>query len=88
MGAPSVYFVLAVPQDGIASPADFNAHASRSTCGASGTAPRPAGAGTLTGPDASGYYTVTLTGVDGAGQRGDADRRPGLFVQRDERRCR
>src|SRR6185295_3016309 len=28
MGAPSVYFVFAVPQDGIAAPADFNASAS------------------------------------------------------------
>ena len=28
MGAPSVYFVWSVPQDGIAKPADFNASAS------------------------------------------------------------
>lgn len=28
MGAPSVYFVYAMPQDGIAAPADFNASAS------------------------------------------------------------
>lgn len=63
MGAPSVYFVFAVPQDGINAPADFNASASsylRSLWNgsASGTS-----AGTLTGPDASGYYTATLTGV-------------------------
>src|SRR5450755_2284335 len=63
MGAPSAYFVFAVPQDGIVQPADFNASASswlRNIWAgtASGT-----GAGTLTGPDASGYYTVTLTGV-------------------------
>jgi OmcA/MtrC family decaheme c-type cytochrome len=63
MGAPSVYFVYAMPQDGIAAPADFNASASsylRSLWNgsASGT-----GAGTLTGPDANGYYTATLTGV-------------------------
>ena len=63
MGSPSAYFVFAVPQDGITAPADFNASASgylRSIWNgkASGT-----GAGTLTGPDDSGYYRVTLTGV-------------------------
>lgn len=63
IGAPSVYFVFAVPQDGIAAPSDFNATASsylRSLWNgtASGTA-----RGTLTGPDADGYYTATLTGV-------------------------
>lgn len=63
MGAPSVYYVFAVPQDGIAAPTDFNASASsylRSLWNgtASGT-----GAGTLTGPDANGYYTATLTGI-------------------------
>jgi len=69
MGAPSVYFVFSVPQDGIAAPADFNASASsylRSLW--NGTATGSA-AGTLTGPDANGYYTATLTGVtipDGA----------------------
>ena len=63
MGAPSVYFVFSVPQDGIAAPADFNATANsylRSLW--NGTA-SGAGAGTLTGPDADGYYTATLTGV-------------------------
>ena len=63
VGAPSVYFVFAVPQDGITAPADFNASASgylRSLWNgtSSGT-----GKGTLTGPDADGYYTATLTGV-------------------------
>ena len=63
MGSPSVYFVWAVPQDGITAPSDFNASASgyiRSLWNgmASGNS-----AGTLTGPDASGYYTATLTGV-------------------------
>jgi OmcA/MtrC family decaheme c-type cytochrome len=63
MGSPSVYFVFAVPQDGIAAPADFNATASvylRSLWNgtASGTS-----AGTLTGPDASGWYTATITGA-------------------------
>lgn len=61
MGAPSVYFVYALPQDGIASPADFNASASaylRSLW--NGVA---AAAGTLTGPDANGFYTAVLTGT-------------------------
>ena len=63
MGAPSVYFVFAVPQDGITAPADFNASVSgylRSLWNGTATG---TGAGTLTGPDASGYYTATLTGV-------------------------
>jgi hypothetical protein len=63
MGSPSAQFVYAVPQDGIAAPADFNASASgylRSIW--NGTA-SGSGAGTLTGPDANGFYTVTLTGV-------------------------
>jgi OmcA/MtrC family decaheme c-type cytochrome len=62
MGAPSVYFVFAVPQDGIAAPADFNASVSvylRSLW--NGTA-SGGSAGTLTGPDADGYYTATITG--------------------------
>jgi OmcA/MtrC family decaheme c-type cytochrome len=62
IGSPSVYFVYSVPQDGIAAPADFNVSTSgylRSLWNgtSSGT-----GAGTLTGPDANGYYTATLTG--------------------------
>jgi OmcA/MtrC family decaheme c-type cytochrome len=64
MGAPSAYFVFSVPQDGIASPADFNASASgylRSIW--NGTATTGTGKGTLSVPDADGYYTVTLTGV-------------------------
>jgi OmcA/MtrC family decaheme c-type cytochrome len=63
IGAPSVYFVYAMTQDGIAKPADFNASASsylRSLWNGKATG---AAAGTLTGPDASGYYTATLTGV-------------------------
>jgi OmcA/MtrC family decaheme c-type cytochrome len=60
MGAPSVYFVWSVPQDGIAKPQDFNATASRllRTLWAGG----PSAGGTLTGPDANGFYTATLTG--------------------------
>jgi len=63
MGAPSVYFVFAVPQDGINAPADFNASASvylKTLWKGTGTG---GSAGTLTGPDADGYYTATLTGV-------------------------
>ncbi|MCX7170980.1 MAG: OmcA/MtrC family decaheme c-type cytochrome, partial [Proteobacteria bacterium] len=63
MGSPSAYFVFAVPQDGISQPADFNASASgylRSIWNGSASG---SGKGTLTGPDANGYYTVTLTGV-------------------------
>jgi OmcA/MtrC family decaheme c-type cytochrome len=63
MGAPSVYFVYAVPQDGIAAPAEFNATASvylRSLWNGTATG---TSAGTLTGPDGDGYYTATITGV-------------------------
>ena len=63
MGAPSVYFVFAVPQDGISAPADFNGTASvylRSLW--NGTASGNS-AGTLTGPDGSGWYTATITGT-------------------------
>ena len=63
MGAPSAYFVFAVPQDGITAPADFNVSVSgylRSIWNGTATG---TGAGTLSGPDANGYYTVVLTGV-------------------------
>ena len=63
MGAPSAYFVFSVPQDGIAKPADFNTSVSgylRSIWNGKATG---TGKGTLSGPDADGYYTVTLTGV-------------------------
>ena len=59
MGAPSVYFVFAVPQDGIAAPADFNASASLYLKTLWKGTPN----GTLTGPDADGYYTATITNV-------------------------
>ena len=65
-GSPSVYFVWAVPQDGITAPSDFNASANAWlkniwNGSAAGTS--------LAGPDANGYATVTLNGVqvpDGA----------------------
>jgi OmcA/MtrC family decaheme c-type cytochrome len=63
IGSPSVYFVFAVPQDGITAPADFNGSASsylRSLWNGKATG---TGAGTLSSPDASGFYTATLTGV-------------------------
>jgi OmcA/MtrC family decaheme c-type cytochrome len=58
IGSPSVYCAYSVPQDGIDSPADFNATASvylRNAWKNSGA--------TMTGPDSQGYYTVTLTGA-------------------------
>src|SRR5262249_38949774 len=64
MGAPSVYFVFAVPQDGIAAPSDYNATVNGYLKKLwNGTATSGTGAGTLSGPDGSGYYTATLTGV-------------------------
>ena len=63
MGSPSLYFVFSVPQDGIATPSDFNVSASGYLRAIwNGTATGTA-AGTLTGPDTNGYYTGTLTGV-------------------------
>jgi OmcA/MtrC family decaheme c-type cytochrome len=63
MGSPSAQFVFAVPQDGITAPADFNASASGYLKNIWNGTATGTGAGTLTGPDASGFYTVTLTGV-------------------------
>jgi OmcA/MtrC family decaheme c-type cytochrome len=63
VGSPSVYFAFAVPQDGNATPADFNAAVSgyiKKIWNGSATG---SGAGTFTGPDANGYYTIKLTGV-------------------------
>jgi OmcA/MtrC family decaheme c-type cytochrome len=57
MGSPSVYFVYAVPQDGITAPADFNV----STSGYIRTLWRSADTKQFSGPDADGYYTATLT---------------------------
>jgi OmcA/MtrC family decaheme c-type cytochrome len=70
VGSPSAYFVFAVPQDGKMSPADFNASASAyirnvwngtGTCSNAGAMTTRTGAGTLAGPDAMGFYTLTLT---------------------------
>jgi Cytochrome c7 and related cytochrome c len=73
MGAPSVYFVFAVPQDNLTAPdrkpADFNSTVSAYLrCLWNGTVPAPdpdscTAGGTLTGPDTDGWYTATLTPV-------------------------
>jgi len=63
MGSPSAQFVYSVPQDGIAAPADFNAAASGYLRKIWDGTASGSGAGTLTGPNGSGFYTVTLTGV-------------------------
>ncbi len=62
VGSPSAYFVYAIPQDGIAAPADYNVSASgylRSIWNGSATG---TGAGTLGARDQNGFYTLTLTG--------------------------
>jgi OmcA/MtrC family decaheme c-type cytochrome len=58
-----VYFVWTMPQDSNPTPSDFNASASgyiRNIWNGTATG---TGAGTLTGPDPNGYYTIRLTGV-------------------------
>jgi OmcA/MtrC family decaheme c-type cytochrome len=63
VGSPSAYFAFAVPQDNITAPTDFNASVSgyiKKIWDGSATG---TGAGTLVGPDATGYYKLTLTGV-------------------------
>jgi hypothetical protein len=74
VGSPSAFFAWAVPQDGIAAPADFNAQGSAyirniwNGTGACSNVPAslgppvvtPTGAANLTGPDANGFYTVQL----------------------------
>ena len=90
MGAPGVYLVWSVPQDGIDAPTDFNASASLYLKDVW----RGAAAGSLTGPDAdrAGYdYTIqALTGVMSMGGEPDgpptmtgesvADLASGLFA--------
>ena len=58
VGSPSLYFAFAVPQDGINTPADFNATANvylKDVLNAK------ANTATMTGPDGSGFYTAKLT---------------------------
>jgi OmcA/MtrC family decaheme c-type cytochrome len=52
-----------VPQDGITAPADFNVSVSGWLKKIWNGTATGAGAGTLSAPDGSGYYTLTLTGV-------------------------
>jgi OmcA/MtrC family decaheme c-type cytochrome len=62
VGSPSLYWVYAVPQDNILKPADFNGSTSvylRSLWNRTATT---SSVGSLSGPDADGYYTATLTG--------------------------
>lgn len=56
-GGPSIYVAMAIPQDGIAAPTDFNKYFSRSVQQLwDGTG------GTLSARDADGYYTAVLGG--------------------------
>ena len=61
-GAPSVYFAYAVPQDLETKPFDFNTYVTASLQGIWNKSATGTSAGTLSGPDANGFYTVTLTG--------------------------
>ncbi|NOT20839.1 MAG: OmcA/MtrC family decaheme c-type cytochrome [Sideroxydans sp.] len=63
VGSPSVYFAFAIPQDGNALPADFNATASGYIKKIWDSTATGTSAGIMTGPDVAGYYTITLTGV-------------------------
>ena len=72
VGAPSAYFSFAVPQDGKATPADFNASGSAyirnvwngtGRCSGITATTTSTGSANLTGPDASGYYTLQPTCV-------------------------
>jgi len=55
--------VFAVPQDGVTQPADFNGSVSGYLKNIWNGTATGSGAGTLSAPDANGFYTVTLTGV-------------------------
>jgi len=60
-GSPGVYFAWAVPQDGV-NPPDYNNNNYvylKTIWNGTATGQR---AGTISGPDGSGYYTVTATG--------------------------
>jgi OmcA/MtrC family decaheme c-type cytochrome len=58
IGSPSVYWVWSVPQDGIATPTDWNASASVWVRNALNGVAKT---GTMTGPDSSGYYTINAS---------------------------
>ena len=55
INSPSIYFAFAVPQSGVAAPADWN-----STVSATIKNLWKNSGGTLTGPDGSGYYTAVI----------------------------
>ena len=84
MGSPSVYFVFAVPQDGVAAPADFNASASgylRNIWNGTATG---TGAGTLTRPLTPTVTTPSRSPAFRSRQRRHADRGVGYSLQRDQ----
>jgi OmcA/MtrC family decaheme c-type cytochrome len=65
VGSPAAYFVFAVPQDGIATPGDFNVSTNTYIKNVWNGTATGSGAGTLAdgaGADV-GYYVLTLTGV-------------------------
>ena len=66
-GSPTAYFAYAVPEDGITAPADFNVTTSVSVLTVCNDNGSPSASGTISGPDSSGYYTLTYTGLTGTG---------------------
>ncbi len=60
---PALYVAYGVPQDGVASPVDFNARSNVNL----NTLLLPVGSalktGSVTGPDAAGFFSATLTGT-------------------------
>ncbi len=64
-GAPGLYFAYSLPQDGIAAPADWTSSIHASVKDVRDSLAK----GTLSGPDASGYYTATLAQPIPAGAR-------------------
>ncbi|MCX7169011.1 MAG: PAS domain-containing protein, partial [Proteobacteria bacterium] len=66
VGGPSIYWAFGAPQDGITKPADWNGTVSiylkRAWNGTAVAIDGVSKANTFAGPDASGWYTITLTG--------------------------
>ncbi len=64
VGSPSLEVAFAVPQDGIAAPADFNSHNEAYLKSIWNGTATGAKAGTMSAPDpTTGLYTVILTGI-------------------------
>jgi OmcA/MtrC family decaheme c-type cytochrome len=63
VGTPAIELAFAVPQDASTAPVDFNMHFDIPLKGIWNKLGAGVNAGTLAGPDANGYYTVTLSGV-------------------------